>query len=162
MSYPTNIDDKIFLQQTVELAMENVRLGNGGPFAAIVVKQNRIIARGTNVVTSSNDPTAHAEIVAIRNACRTLNSFQLDDCTLYSSCEPCPMCLGAVYWSRVKRLVFAADKNQAAEAGFDDAFIYREIVLPYSQRSLITEQITGQSDNDPFDLWLNSENKITY
>ena len=154
--------DKYFLQQTIALAEKNVQTGNGGPFAAIITKNGEIIAQGTNVVTLNNDPTAHAEISAIRNACKTLNSFQLDGCTLYSSCEPCPMCLGAIYWARLERLVFAADKHQAEKAGFDDAFIYKEIVLPHNQRHLKTEHLSLQHDNEPFELWLNSNNKIEY
>jgi len=154
--------DKYFLQRAIDLAEENVRTGKGGPFGAVITKNNEIIATGTNTVTMSNDPTAHAEISAIRNACKELNSFQLEGCTLYSSCEPCPMCLGAIYWSRLDRLVFAADKHQAEKAGFDDAFIYKEILLPYNQRHLKTEHISLQEDNKPFDLWLNSSTKIEY
>ena len=155
-------NDKFFLQQTIELAAENVLKGNGGPFAAIITKDNKIIATGTNIVTLTNDPTAHAEISAIRKACELLSSFQLEDCTLYSSCEPCPMCLGAIYWARIKRLVFAAGKLQAEKAGFDDAFIYKEIVLPYNQRSLETNHLPIQEDNKPFDLWINIDAKIKY
>jgi len=154
--------DKKFLQQAIALAMENVRSGRGGPFAALVVKDGQVIAEGTNLVTTNNDPTAHAEITAIRNACKQLGSFLLEDCTLYATCEPCPMCLGAIYWARPKRLVFAADKQQAATAGFDDAFIYNEIVLPYNQRKLDTEHIALQEDNAPFDLWREMENKVKY
>ena len=154
--------DKKFLRQAIAWAAENVRSGRGGPFAALVVKGEQIIAKGTNLVTTNNDPTAHAEITAIRNACEQLGSFQLDDCTLYATCEPCPMCLGAIYWSRPKRLVFAANKQQAAAAGFDDAFIYNEIVLPYNQRKLDTERIVLQEDNTPFDLWREMENKVKY
>ena len=154
--------DKKFLQQAIALAAENVRTGRGGPFAALVVKDGQIIAEGTNLVTTNNDPTAHAEITAIRNACKQLGSFLLEDCTLYATCEPCPMCLGAIYWARPKRLVFAADKQQAAAAGFDDAFIYNEIALPYNQRKLDTEQIALQEDNAPFDLWRETENKVEY
>lgn len=158
----TEQDDRKFLQQTIDLAVENVQKGMGGPFAALVVKDGKVIATGTNLVTENNDPTAHAEIMAIRNACRQLGSFQLNDCTLYASCEPCPMCLGAIYWARPKRLVFAADKQQAATAGFDDAFIYKEIILPYNQRKLDTEQIVLQEDNQPFDVWRNNNAKIEY
>ena len=154
--------DKYFLQQTIALAVKNVQTEKGGPFAAIITKNDEIIAQSTNIVTLSNDPTAHAEISAIRNACKTLNSFQLDGCTLYSSCEPCPMCLGAIYWARLERLVFAADKHQAEKAGFDDAFIYKEIVLPHNQRRLKTEHLFLQHDNEPFDLWLSSNSKIEY
>ena len=157
-----NNTDKYFLQQTITLAEENVQTGKGGPFAAIITKNNEIIATGTNIVTLSNDPTAHAEISAIRNACKSLKTFQLEDCTLYSSCEPCPMCLGAIYWVRLKKLVFAAHKQQAEKAGFDDAFIYNEIVLPYNQRQLKTQHLPLKNDNNPFDLWLKNDTKIEY
>ena len=155
-------EDKKFIQQTIDLAAANVRSGTGGPFAALVVKDGQIIATGTNLVTSNNDPTAHAEIIAIRNACKQLGSFQLDDCTVFSSCEPCPMCLGAIYWARPKRLVFAAQKQQAAVAGFDDVFIYKELELPYTERSLQTLHIADEQDNSPFELWKESENKAAY
>ena len=155
-------NDEFFLQKAVELAEENVRTGKGGPFAAVITRNNEIIASGTNIVTNCCDPTAHAEISAIRKACQILNAFHLEDCTLYSSCEPCPMCFGAIYWARLKRLVFAADKHQAEKAGFDDAFIYKEILLPYNQRELETKRIVLQEDNNPFDLWINSNSKIEY
>jgi len=158
----TTIEDKKFIQQTIALAAENVRTGKGGPFAALVVKNGEVIASGTNLVTANNDPTAHAEITAIRNACRQLGSFQLEDCTLYASCEPCPMCLGAIYWARPKRLVFAADKEHAADAGFDDAFIYRELELPSTERSLQTLQMTDENHHLPFTLWKETENKTAY
>jgi guanine deaminase len=157
-----NSIDKDFIQQSIELAAENVKTGKGGPFAAIITKDDQIIATGTNAVTATFDPTAHAEISAIRNACHILRDFQLEGCTLYSSCEPCPMCLGAIYWSRLKRLVFAADKSQAEKAGFDDAFIYREIVLPYNRRNLKTDRTPLPEDNKPFELWINSNHKIEY
>ena len=158
----TEWEDKKFLQQTIALAVENVRTGKGGPFAALVVKNGEVIATGTNLVTSSNDPTAHAEITAIRNACKQLGSFLLDDCTLYSSCEPCPMCLGAIYWARPKRLVFAANKQQAAAAGFDDAFIYKEFEINHIERSLPTMHLTQDNENLPFELWKESEKKMEY
>ena len=154
-------NDIYFLQKAIALAQENVLSGNGGPFAAIITKNDEIIAYGTNVVTTQNDPTAHAEVSAIREACKTLNSFQLDSCTLYSSCEPCPMCLGAIYWARLQRLVFAADKRQAEEAGFDDAFIYKELELLYPQRKLDTMQIRLPEENKPFQLWKDSVTKKT-
>ena len=154
--------DTFFLKKTVALAEENVLSGNGGPFAAIITKDDKIIATGTNRVTAIHDPTAHAEISAIREACSVLDDFQLEECTLYSSCEPCPMCLGAIYWARLKRLVFAADKHQAEKAGFDDAFIYKEIELPNSQRHLTTQQIKLPEDNKPFELWADSVTKQEY
>src|SRR5690349_22597911 len=125
-----------FMRHAIALALENVRSGSGGPFAALIVREGRIIAEGANCVTRTNDPTAHAEIVAIREACRILADFQLTGCDLYTSCEPCPMCLGAIYWARPSRVFFAATKDDAAEAGFDDAFIYREIAIPPEQRSV--------------------------
>lgn len=155
-------EDKKFLQQAIDLAVENVKSGKGGPFGAVIVKNGNVIATGTNVVTSSNDPTAHAEISAIRNACDKLSSFQLEDCVIYSSCEPCPMCLGAIYWARPKRLVFAADKNQAADAGFDDAFIYNEIGLPLEKRQLETENVMLEDSNKPFLAWRNNAKKTEY
>src|SRR5436853_7016825 len=124
-----------FMKQAVELAVANVRR-EGGPFAALVVKDGIVIATGANQVTRANDPTAHAEVVAIREACRVLGDFQLTGCDLYSSCEPCPMCLGAVYWARVDRVYFAATAEDAAAAGFDDSFIYRQIAIPHPQRSI--------------------------
>lgn len=118
------------------MALENVRSGQGGPFAAIVARDGRVIASGTNRVTASNDPTAHAEIVAIRNACAALGSFQLEGCDLYTTCEPCPMCLGAIYWARPARVFFGATESDAADAGFDDAFIYRQIAVSKAHRSI--------------------------
>lgn len=157
-----HIDDKKFLRQAIDLAIENVKSGKGGPFGAVIVKDRNVIATGTNVVTFSNDPTAHAEISAIRNACDKLNSFQLKDCIIYSSCEPCPMCLGAIYWARPKRLVFAANKNMAADAGFDDAFIYKEIVLPSDKRQLKTENVILEDSNKPFLDWKNNNERTEY
>ena len=139
-----------------------MKKGKGGPFGAIIVKNNKIIAKG-NVVTSKNDPSAHAEISAIRAACKKLKTFHLKDCTIYSSCEPCPMCLGAIYWAHLERLVFAADKKQAAEAGFDDDFIYKELNLSYSKRKIPTLRYDMEEESkEPFMAWLNNENKIKY
>ena len=157
-----NINDDIyFLKLAIELAKENVKNG-GGPFGAVIVKDGQIIAKGTNRVTSNNDPTAHAEIVAIRQACEKLNDFQLTDCIIYSSCEPCPMCLGAIYWARPKKLVFAANKFDAANAGFDDSLIYDEIQLPYSDRHLETVNLRIDESLQPFELWMSESNKRTY
>lgn len=154
-------DDIYFLKLAIELAKENVKNG-GGPFGAVIVKDGQIIAKGTNRVTSHNDPTAHAEIVAIRQACEKLNDFQLTDCIIYSSCEPCPMCLGAIYWARPKKLVFAADKFDAANAGFDDSMIYDEIQLPYYDRHLETINLRIDESLQPFELWMSENDKITY
>ncbi|MCO5334497.1 MAG: nucleoside deaminase [Pyrinomonadaceae bacterium] len=125
-----NEDDKRFMLQAIELAIEGVRAGDGGPFGCVVVKDGEVIGRGNNRVTSANDPTAHAEIVAIRDACGRLGSFQLEGCTIYTSCEPCPMCLGAIYWSRPKAIFFAGTRDDAAAAGFDDALFYSEMDKP--------------------------------
>ncbi|MCK5847163.1 MAG: nucleoside deaminase [Bacteroidales bacterium] len=151
-----------FLSKAIELASKNVKSGNGGPFGAIIVKDGEIIATGVNNVTTNNDPTAHAEVTAIRNACEKLGSFQLDGCEIYSSCEPCPMCLGAIYWARIKGLYFAANKHDAADAGFDDSFIYDEIELDYSKRSILTEIIDLNNKTQPFIDWKNSEFNIEY
>ena len=121
--------DNAFMKEAIRLATENVRAGRGGPFAAVVVKDGHIIASGTNSVTSTNDPTAHAEVTAIREACRALGTFQLSGCEIYTSCEPCPMCLGAIYWARPDRVFYAATASDAAAAGFDDSFIYEELKL---------------------------------
>lgn len=151
-----------FLKKAVQLAHENIEQGNGGPFGAVVVKNGQIIAEGANHVTSNNDPTAHAEVVAIREACQKLNSFQLEDCEIYCSCEPCPMCLGAIYWARPKAIYFAATKNDAANAGFDDSFIYEEIVLPLNKRAIQTEHHPLHQAIDVFNKWKEMENKIEY
>jgi len=155
-------NDEFFLKRAIELAQENVKKGQGGPFGAVIVKDGKIIAEGTNLVTSSNDPTAHAEIVAIRNACKELGTFQLSDCEIYSSCEPCPMCLGAIYWARPKRLIFAATRQEAAQAGFDDEFIYQEVSKSIEQRQLPTQQLPIEERMKPFDEWNNTNNKIPY
>jgi len=125
-----------FMARAIELAIENVNSGRGGPFAAVIEKNGRIIATGTNLVTSTNDPTAHAEIIAIRAACASLGTFQLDGSDLYTTCEPCPMCLGAIYWARLRQVSFGATADDAAAAGFDDAFIYRQIALAPAQRKI--------------------------
>ncbi len=151
-----------FLKQAIEMAKHNVNDGFGGPFGALVVKDVEVVGKGVNLVTSSNDPTAHAEIVAIRDACKNLDSFQLDDCILYASCEPCPMCLGAIYWARPKMLIFAAGHNDAAKAGFDDSFIYEEIKAPYDKRKIKTVKIQPDNYFSPFEEWIENENKIKY
>ncbi len=153
---------KKFLQQAINLARENVATGRGGPFGAVIVKDGEIIARGSNQVLSGQDPTLHAEVDAIRNACKKLNNFDLKDCIIYSSCEPCPMCLGAIYWARPKALYFAADRHTAARHGFDDKFIYDEIMLPLHQRSIHTECIALDGNEEPFDRWDKKEDKIQY
>jgi guanine deaminase len=151
-----------FMLRAIELASDNVRTGRGGPFGAIVVKDGEILAEGTNLVTSTNDPTAHAEVTAIRRACEKLNSFQLTDCALYTSCEPCPMCLGAIYWARPSAVYFGATHIDAAEAGFDDSFIYQQTRMPVGQRAIPMTQILGDDAKLPFDVWRQTTAKILY
>jgi len=157
-----NEASKSFMQEAIRLSVENVEKGNGGPFGAVVVKDGRIIARGVNNVTSHNDPTAHAEVVAIREACKLLNSFQLDGCEIYASCEPCPMCLGAIYWARPDKLFYANSKEDAAAILFDDQFIYEEIARPVDQRKLFTRQLLRDEALEAFEKWKNSASKIAY
>ena len=154
--------DKIFMKRAIALAEKGMNSNEGGPFGAVVVKDGKIIAEGNNAVTSSNDPTAHAEVVAIRNACKELNSFQLDDCVIYTSCEPCPMCLGAIYWARPKKVYYGSNQEDAANIGFDDQFIYDEIPLAYENRSIPFEQCERETALKPFQLWSEKEDKTAY
>lgn len=151
-----------WMKEAILLALENVASGNGGPFAAIVVKDNEIVGRGVNTVTTSNDPTAHAEVNAIRNACKNLSSFQLDHCEIYTSCEPCPMCLGAIYWSRPDKVYYASTKADASEAGFDDSFIYEEIEKCGSKRSIPFVALPMQEAKEVFLAWVNKQDKTEY
>ena len=146
----------------IELAEENVRKGLGGPFGAVVVKDGEIVAASANTVTTTNDPTAHAEVAAIRLACEKLNSFSLAGCEIYASCEPCPMCLGAIYWSKIDKLYYGATKTDAANIGFDDDFIYKEIELSPENRKLKTTQMMYAASLSPFKLWESCENKEEY
>ncbi|MEO8069303.1 MAG: nucleoside deaminase [Flavobacteriales bacterium] len=150
------------MREAIRLSIENVESGKGGPFGCVVVKNGRIIARGANEVTSTNDPTAHAEVVAIRKACKELGAFQLDDCEIYCSCEPCPMCLGAIYWARPKAIYYANTKADAAAIGFDDAFIYAEIERPIGERKLFTHQMMRDEALSAFEKWRTSTRKIDY
>lgn len=156
------MSDADFLRRAIGLAIENVRLHRGGPFGAVIVRDGVVLAEGTNLVTHSLDPTAHAEIVAIREACRRAQSFDLKGCTLYSSCEPCPMCLGAIYWARLDRLVFASTRDDAAQAGFDDSFIYDQLPLPLDARSLPTASLLRDEGERAFQAWLQSPQRIAY
>ena len=151
-----------FMREAIRLSIENVESGKGGPFGCVVVKDGKIIARGANEVTSSNDPTAHAELVAIRKACKELGSFQLDGCEIYCSCEPCPMCLGAIYWARPKAVYYANTKDDATAIDFDDAFIYREIARPVAERELFTRQMMREEALEAFTKWKASAKKIEY
>ena len=151
-----------FMREALRLAANNATHGTGGPFGAVVVRNGEIIAASANRVTSDNDPTAHAEVSAIRLACEKLNTFSLEDCEIYCSCQPCPMCLGAIYWARLGKIYYAATKEDAANAGFDDSFIYEQLDLKPEQRSIVAEQILETEKNIPFMEWVNNSNKIPY
>lgn len=150
------------MRQAIELAIAGVEGGHGGPFGAVVVKDGQVVGQGNNRVTSSNDPTAHAEIVAIRDACRNLGTYQLDDCDVYCSCEPCPMCLAAIYWARLRRVYFACGREDAAAAGFDDEWIYREIALPHPERTIPIVQMMRDEATATFQSWLGKPDRLEY
>ena len=151
-----------FMVEAIEEALSNVMNSHGGPFGAIVVKEGKIIGRGRNEVTALNDPTAHAEVQAIREACQTLKSFQLEDCEIYTICEPCPMCIGAIYWARPKAVYYACTKEDAAKIGFDDQFIYDQLALPFEARKIPMKQIFPSNGDLPFKTWKKSQNKVEY
>ena len=150
------------MQEAIKLSLESVEDGKGGPFGCVIVKDDKIIGRGSNQVTSSNDPTAHAEVVAIRKACKALKTFQLTGCEIYTSCEPCPMCLAAIYWARPDKLYYAGSKEDAAAIQFDDQFIYEEIAKPIQERKLFTQQILREKALEAFEKWKASPGKIEY
>jgi tRNA(Arg) A34 adenosine deaminase TadA len=154
--------NKRFMREAIRLSIQMMRRGKGGPFGAVVVKNGKIVGRGCNQVTSSNDPTAHAEIVAIREACKRLKTFQLDDCELYTSCEPCPMCLSAIYWSRLGGIYYGNTRKDAAKIAFDDDFIYREVGLPIRKRALVMKQLLRDEAMDAFKEWEQKTDKIPY
>ena len=156
------MDDRSFMAAAISLAIENVRSGRGGPFAALVAKDGALLARGVNLVVSTNDPTAHAEIVAIREACRALGAFQLTGCTVYATCEPCPMCLGALYWARPARICFAATQADAAAAGFDDAVIDAELRRSPAERAIPLMRIASPDARAPFEEWQRKADKRRY
>lgn len=153
---------KHFMQAAIELARKGMESNTGGPFGAVVVKDSKIIAEGCNQVTSSNDPTAHAEVVAIREACKVLNTFQLNGCTVYTSCEPCPMCLGAIYWARPDKVFFGSTKEDAAAIDFDDHFIYKELELDFDHRQIGFENLMRDEANTVFHAWATKTDKIEY
>jgi len=153
--------DEQFMQEALKLARESVAAG-GGPFGAVIVKDGEIIASASNRVTLDHDPTAHAEVLAIRRAAEALGTHDLGSCTIYSSCEPCPMCLGAIYWARPEKLVFAAGRDDAKNAGFDDSFIYEQLVLDPQQRSIPTSQLKPEGTLEPFKTWETRINKTLY
>jgi len=150
-----------FMRRAIALALDNIRAG-GGPFGCVIVKDGRIIAEGANCVTPTNDPTAHAEVVAIREACRALKNFQLEGCELYTTCEPCPMCLGAIYWARPSRVFYAAAAGDAAAAGFDDAFIYEELKTAHAARRIPMAQLLRDESLQIFAAWKSQPNKTPY
>ena len=150
------------MQQAIVLAADNVTSGHGGPYGAIIVKDNQLIAASGNMVTSTLDPTAHAEIVAIRLACIKLNDFQLHNCILYTSCEPCPMCLGAIYWARLAKVYYACSRFDAAAANFDDSFIYDEILVPPSERSIAMLHLNLPNALQPFNIWAEKSDRVAY
>jgi len=152
----------IFMLKAIDLATENVTSGVGGPFGAVVVRGNEVIATGVNRVTSTNDPTAHAEVVAIRAACKALDSFQLTGCVVYTSCEPCPMCLAALYWSRCDAIFYGNTAADAAAAGFDDSFLYAEIARPLDQRRIPIARLLGEEAIVSFNTWCAQAGKIEY
>lgn len=154
--------DKEFIKRAIALSEKGMNADAGGPFGALVVKNGEIIAEGFNQVTSSNDPTAHAEVVAIRKACEKLGAFQLDDCIIYTSCEPCPMCLGAIYWSRPKAIYYACTKEDAAEIGFDDHFIYDEIDKNIEDRNVKFINLNREEGRVVFKKWEDKEGKTNY
>ena len=153
--------DKSFMQQAIDLSIENVANG-GGPFGAVIVKNNKIVATGVNRVTANNDPTAHAEVSAIRAACQKENSFKLEGCTIYTSCEPCPMCLSAIYWAGISRICFANTKQDAEDINFGDKFIYEEIERPFSKRTIPTETFMRDEALQAFRNWEEKTDKVEY
>jgi guanine deaminase len=151
-----------FMREAIDLSIRRMRRGAGGPFGAVMIRRGEVIARGWNRVTSSNDPTAHAEIVAIRGACRALETFHLGDCDLYTSCEPCPMCLSAIYWAHIRNVFYGATRKDAARIDFDDDFIYREIARPIGRRRIRMKQLLRPEALVAFKEWENKEDKVRY
>ena len=155
------MNSDFFMQKAIELSIKNIN-NNGGPFGCVIVKNNKIISEGVNGVTQNNDPTAHAEIVAIRNACKKLNTFDLSGCELYTSCEPCPMCLSAIYWSHIDLVYYGNSRENAAEIQFDDKFIYDEMKKDINERKIPLKQILKDEAIKAFNLWAETENKTKY
>lgn len=156
------MSDEDYLRIAINLAQEGMESGAGGPFGALIVKDGQIVGRAYNQVTSTNDPTAHAEVLAIRDACKHLQHFQLDGCTIYSSCEPCPMCLGAIYWARPARLVYACTRADAAKIGFDDDFIYKELSMPAEDRQIKITQSLRAEALAVFESWQHKNDRVKY
>lgn len=157
-----NVLHQKFMKRAIELSQRNMQTGIGGPFGAVIVKDQVIVGEGWNKVTSNNDPTAHAEVEAIRTACQSLKTFDLSGCEIYTSCEPCPMCLSAIYWARIGKIYYANTKKDAAQIQFDDDFIYQEIPKPLSQRKIPMQQIAREDALVVFKEWANKQDKIRY
>jgi len=155
-------EDRFFMGRAIELAEMGVEMSRGGPFGCVVTKDSEIVGEGYNQVTSTNDPTAHAEIIAIREACKTLNSFQLDGCTIYTSCEPCPMCLGAIYWARPEKVFFACSRGDAANIGFDDDFIYEELGKASAEREMVLVELMRDEALEVFKDWSAKPDRVEY
>ncbi|MDD2840419.1 MAG: nucleoside deaminase [Rickettsiales bacterium] len=156
------MNKKKFMQEAIKCSIEGMSTNAGGPFGAVIVKNGEIVARGWNKVTSTNDPTAHAEITTIREACKKLGTFDLSGCELYTSCEPCPMCLAAIYWARIDKIYYGNTKKDAANIGFDDDFIYEEFALPMEKRKLSMEQLDRDDAIKSFEKWAEKHDKIKY
>ncbi|MBC8205737.1 MAG: nucleoside deaminase [Kiritimatiellales bacterium] len=154
--------NEAFMREAIALSIEKMEAGEGGPFGAVVVKDGEIVGRGWNRVTSANDPTAHAEVMAIRDACQTLDTFHLSGCELYASCEPCPMCLAAIYWARLDKLYYAATRADAADAGFDDAFLYQEVSKDWENRELPAGQLLADEARNAFAAWKQKADRTPY
>ncbi|MBN7812231.1 nucleoside deaminase [Algoriphagus sp. H41] len=155
-------DQKKYMRAAIALAKEGMLAGNGGPFGCVIVKDGQIVGQGCNSVLATNDPTAHAEVVAIRDACKNLNHFQLEGCEVYTSCEPCPMCLGAIFWARPAKVYYACTKEDAAEAGFDDDFIYQEIEVSPADRQIPMVSMMREESQKAFELWKEKGDKKLY
>lgn len=158
----TSMTHEHFMEEAIRLADDGLQSGRGGPFGCVIVRRGEIVARGNNGVTSTNDPTAHAEITAIRAACRALGTFQLRDCELYTSCEPCPMCLSAIYWARIPTVYYANTRADAAAIGFDDDFIYQQIPLPPEQRTVKMHPLLRDAAQKTFTAWREKPDKVNY
>jgi guanine deaminase len=155
-------EEKKFLDRAVELSLTGIQAGNGGPFGCVIVQNGQIVGEGCNMVTSTNDPTAHAEVVAVRDACKKLDTFQLEGCDVYTSCEPCPMCLGALYWARVRKVVYANTRFEAAAIDFDDEFIYQEINTGFLERRIPFIHVPHSGARAVFEQWKTMESKLKY
>lgn len=159
--YKFTTEDRHFMKMAIDLSIENVANG-GGPFGAVIVRNGEVIATGTNRVTANNDPTAHAEVSAIRTACTKVANFKLEDCTCYTSCEPCPMCLSALYWAGIERIVYGNTKDDAKSINFDDSFIYDEIAKPYALRTIPCQNFMREEALEGFRAWAEKEDKVEY